>query len=209
MPLTQRRAKIGDGMTDGQGQRLDQFGGRRWGAPPRFDDNSLPEHYPPDLELEPIHLFVDLYASIPARSVGGRVTTTVVARRAGRLTLKLDAVDFDDLSVRDLDDNALSWQYDGRKLIITWEKAFAAQETRQVEVAYRVVAPTSGLYFAMPDEAYPNQPYYMLSDHETERARHWLPCIDLPNVRTFLDLRLRADARFPILANGFLVEEIE
>ena len=178
-------------------------------APPRFDDHSLPEHYPPDLELEPTHLFIDLYVSIPARSVGGRVTTTVVAKHAGSMMLKLDAVDFDDLSVRDLNDNKINWQYDGRKLLIAWETPFAAQEIRKIEVAYRVVAPTAGLYFALPDEAYPSQPYYMLSDHETERARHWLPCIDLPNVRTKLDLRLRADARFTILANGYLVEETE
>ena len=182
---------------------------RRWGAPPRFNDSSLPEHYPPHLELEPTHLFVDLYFSIPARSVGGRVTTTVVAKRAGTFKLTLDAVDFDDLHVRDIDDNILHWQYDGRKLIISWEQPFASQERRRVEVAYRVVAPTAGLYFARPDEAYPNQPSYVLSDHETERARHWIPCIDHPSVRTALDLRLRADARFTILANGMLVEEKE
>jgi aminopeptidase N len=182
---------------------------RHRGAPPRFEDRSLPEHYPPNLELEPTHLFVDLYISIPARSVGGRVTTTLVAKQAGDLTLKLDAMDFEDVSVRDLADNALNWQYDGRKLLINWETPFAAKESRQIEVAYRVVAPTAGLYFALPDEAYPDQPHYVVSDHETERARHWLPCIDLPNVRTTLDLRLRADARFTILANGYLVEEVE
>ncbi len=176
-------------------------------APPRFEGHNLPDHYPPDLELEPTHLFIDLYFSIPARSVGGRVTTTVVAKHAGPLMLKLDAVDFDDLSVRDINDHALTWQYDGRKLLITWETPFAAQESRQIEVAYRIVAPTAGLYFSMPDESYPNQPSYMVSDHETERARHWLPCIDYPNVRTTLDLRLRADARFTILANGYLVDE--
>lgn len=180
---------------------------RQWGAPPRFHDAALPSHYPPSIELEPIHLFVDLYASIPARSVGGRVTTTVVARRAGTLSLTLDAVDFDDLHVNDVDGHTISWQYDGRALKIFWEKPFVAQESRRVEVAYRVVSPTAGLYFALPDEAYPDQPLYMLSDHETERARHWLPCIDHPNVRTTLDLRLRADARFTILATGALIEE--
>jgi aminopeptidase N len=201
MPHIHRWARVLDDVDTGRSQHRN--------APPRFADNSLPEHYPPDLELEPTHLFIDLYASIPARSVGGRVTTTVVAKREGHLTLKLDAIDFEDLSVRDLDDRAVRWQYDGRKLFISWEAPFEAQESRQVEVAYRVVAPTSGLYFAMPDEAYSSQPYYLLSDHETERARHWLPCIDLPNVRTTLDLRLRADARFTILANGYLVEETE
>ena len=206
MPQTRHWAREFESLVQGESRRAATH---QRSAPPRFEDQGLPEHYPPDLELEPTHLFIDLYVSIPARSVGGRVTTTVVAKHAGSLTLKLDAVDFDDLSVRDLGDNALNWQYDGSKLRITWNTPFAAQESRQVEIAYRVVAPTSGLYFGLPDDSYPNQPYYMLSDHETERARHWLPCIDLPNVRTTLDLRLRADARFTILANGYLVEETE
>lgn len=178
-------------------------------VPPKFHLPSLPDHYPPDLELEPVHLSIDLYASIVGRSIGGRVTTTVHARRAGSPTLQLDAVDFEDLSVRDVDGRNLSWSYDGRKITVLWDKPFAPSEQRRVEVAYRVVEPSAGLYFALPDDAYPNQPAYVASDHEPERARHWLPCIDLPNVRTTLDIQLRADARHTILANGYLVAEFE
>jgi aminopeptidase N len=182
-------------------------GVNRRAVAPRFDDPALPEHYPPNLELEPTHLNIDLYISLPARSVGGRVTTTLFARQNGPTTLSLDAVDFEDLSVRDTEDRPLAWQYDGRKLQVTWSEPFAAYESRRLEVAYRVIAPTAGLYFAGPDTVYPQQPAYMISDHETERARHWLPCIDLPNVRTSLDFHLRADARHTLLANGYLVEE--
>jgi aminopeptidase N len=178
---------------------------RPTGTPPRFDETTLPEHYPPHLELEPTHILIDLYVSVSARSVGGRATTTVRAARAGDHTLILDAVDFEDVAVHDLEDRTLVWQYDGRKLTITWEQPFAAQDVRRVEVAYRTVSPTAGLYFAGPDSVYPQQPAYMISDHETERARHWLPCIDLPNVRTALDIHLRANARYTILANGYLV----
>ena len=185
------------------------YGMRRAHATPRFDDPSLPEHYPPDLLLEPTHLDIDLYISIPARSVGGRVTTTIFARQDSRSGLTLDAVDFEDVSVRDTEDRQLSWQYDGRQLHVTWEEPFGAFEVRRLEVAYRVIAPAAGLYFAYPDEAYPDQPAYMISDHETERARHWLPCIDLPNVRTPIDFHLRADARHTLLANGYLVSEVD
>lgn len=177
--------------------------------PPRFADASLPEHYPPDLELEPTHLDIDLYISLNARAVGGRVTTTVQARRAGPSLLQLDAVDFEDLFVQATDGAALTWHYDGKKLTIRWEQPFAAAEVRHVEIAYRISEPASGLYFCRPDDHYPAQPWYAASDHETERARHWLPCIDLPNVRTTLAYHLRADARFTILANGFLESEQE
>ena len=185
----------------------DRLGLARPRPTPRFDLADLPVHYPPDLELEPIHLHIDLYFSIPARSAGGRVTNRVRARRAGSPTLTLNAVDFQDVSVRDLDGHPLGWSYDGKQIQVTWSDPFEADETRQVEVAYRVVHPTSGLYFSAPDDEQPEMPFFAASDNETERARHWLPCVDLPNVRTTLDFQLRADEALTILANGALIDE--
>lgn len=172
-----------------------------------FSNPNLPEQYPPDLELEPVHLDVDLHIDISQRMASGTVTNTVQARRDGPRKLVLDAVDFDHVTVQDADGHALRWDYDGRKLTILWEKPFAAQETRRTAVTYQVTKPTSGLYFSQPDEAYPQAAEYAASDHETERARHWLPCLDLPNVRTPIDYHLRAEARFTILANGLLQRE--
>ena len=122
-------------------------------------------------------------------------------------TLTLDAVDLNVTAVADEDGRKLTWRHDGKKLTIRWQDPFALGEERRVAVHYAVEHPSAGLYFSQPDDAYPDMPWYAVTDHETERARHWLPCIDLPNVRTTLDIRLRADARFTILANGYLVEE--
>jgi aminopeptidase N len=174
-----------------------------------FSDPNVEKQYPPDLELEPVHLDIDLFVDIGNRSASGTVTTTVQARRDGPTTLKLDAVDVEDVTARDPDGNGLTWHYDGSKLVVNWEKPFTVGEQRRVAVAYRVLEPVAGLYFSQPNEAYPDQPWYATSDHETERARHWLPCIDLPNVRTTLDFRLRAEARFTILANGYLVQKVD
>ncbi len=172
-----------------------------------FTDPNVPEHFPPDMELEPTHLDIDLQVDIKTETVRGRVTTTVTARRQGPTQLVLDAVAFEEVAVRDTDGQPLTWQYDGTKLTVNWEKGFAAAEQRHLEVAYRITKPVAGLYFCQPDEAYPDNPWYAASDHETERARYWLPCIDHLNVRTTLAFHLRAEARFTILANGFLVKE--
>jgi aminopeptidase N len=172
-----------------------------------FSDPNVEAHYPPDLELEPIHLEIELFVDVANATVSGSVTNTVKARRDGPTTLKLDAVDFEELDVRDPDGNPLAWHYDGRTLELQWTAPFSVGEQRRVQVAYCVTEPVAGLYFSKPNEAYPDQSWYAASDHETERARHWLPCIDLPNVRTTLDFHLRAESRFTILANGLLVEE--
>jgi aminopeptidase N len=172
-----------------------------------FEDPKVPAKYPPDLELEPVHLDINLYVDIPNSTGSGTVTTTVRARRSGPTELILDAVDFLDLKVSSPDGSELGWGYDGAKLNIRWANVFSTGEERRVDVAYRVVEPVDGLYFSKPNDAYPEQAWYAATDHETERARHWLPCIDLPNVRTTLDFHLRSDERFTILANGLLIEE--
>lgn len=174
-----------------------------------FGDPSLAKQYPPDLELEPIHLELHLTVDLSAASAAGTAITTVRGRRKGANVLTLDGVDLLDIAVTDADGRDLHWRYDGARLHVRWADPFGVGEERRVAVAYRVVQPVAGLYFSQPDAAYPDAPWYAATDHETERARHWLPCLDLPNVRTTLDLHLRADARYTILANGVLVSETE
>jgi aminopeptidase N len=172
-----------------------------------FVSPDTPAQYPPDLELEPVHLDIDLFIDIANLAVSGTVTTTVRARRDGPAKLTLDAVDFQELTAADANGRDLTWQYDGRKLTATWAEPFAAGKERKLAVSYRVERPVDGLYFSRPDEQYPDRPWYAATDHETERARHWLPCVDLPNVRTRLDWHLRADENYTILANGYLAGE--
>ncbi|MBI2894853.1 MAG: hypothetical protein HYY06_14960 [Deltaproteobacteria bacterium] len=166
-------------------------------------------HYPPDLSIEPTHLEIALRVDLERQSIEGTVTTTVEARRAGPRAIELDAVDFQDVDVRDADGRKLTSRYDGRKIAATWDEPFAAGETRRLAVRYRVVRPVTGLFFSKPTPALPDEPWFAGTDHETERARHWLPCVDLPNVRTRLDFFLRAESRFTILANGALVGETD
>lgn len=167
------------------------------------------KHYPPDLEIEPVHLDVALKVDVGAEVIAGTVVNTVIARRDGPSVLKLDAVNFEDVEVRDADGRALTARYDGTMITVQWAEPFAAGEQRRVAVKYRVARPISGLFFSQPTEAYPEQPWFAGTDHETERARYWLPCIDFPNVRTTLDLQLTAESRFTILANGYLVGEAD
>ena len=55
-------------------------------------------HYPPDLELEPVHLEIDYRFDLAAQTVDGTVTHTIRARRAGPTRLKLHAVGFLDVA---------------------------------------------------------------------------------------------------------------
>lgn len=173
--------------------------------------NAIPgasKHYPPDVELEPVHLDIALAVDLAAESAAGTVTHTVEARRDGPRALALDAVALDIGSVTDADGRALTWTYDGQTLGILWAEPFAAGERRRVAIGYAVRRPTAGLYFNRPTDDYPEEPWFAVTDHETERARHWLPTVDRPAVRPRLDFHITSEQRFTILANGALVHEV-
>lgn len=176
------------------------FGGRARGG--EFATKGAVDHYPPDLRLEPVHLVIDLHVRVDERSVRGSVTHTVRCNAAGARRLVLHAVDLDITSVEAGDGAELSHDYDGSELKVTWAAAFAKGEERELRIAYGSNGPVTGILFSGPTDAVPKAPRFAVTDHETERARHWLPTIDLPEVRPTLELRLRAEAGFTILANG-------
>lgn len=161
-------------------------------------------HYPPDLEIEPVHLDIDLHVDIASRTAAGVVTHTLVWRRPGAAALELHAVDFHELDVSCVDGHALQWRYDGRTIRVRFAEGAARGATRKLAIRYRVVDPISGLFFSAPSPLSPHAPLFAATDHETERARHWLPTIDLPAVRPTLAFHLRAAAELTILANGTL-----
>ncbi|MCP4869028.1 MAG: hypothetical protein GY898_09965 [Proteobacteria bacterium] len=175
-----------------------------------LDDFSLPHperHYAPDLGLEPVHLDIALGFDLAGRQAAGAVTTTFEARRSDARSVTLDATDFREVDVVDPDGHELSWSYDGSQLVITWSEAPGPGEQRRAEVRYRVISPLTGMLFSWPDELHPTRPRFLATDHETERARYWLPCIDHPTVRTPLDFHLRAGQEYTVLANGLRVGE--
>lgn len=166
-------------------------------------DFTLPgaeSHYPPDLGIEPVHLDIDLAIDIEAARASGTVTHTLAWRRAGARKLELDAVGLQIADVLDPEGHELCWRHDGRKLRVTWSAGAERDATRKLAIRYVVEQPIAGLYFS-------TSPRYAITDHETERARHWLPTLDLPSVRPTLAFHLRAAAELTILANGLLVTE--
>jgi aminopeptidase N len=172
-----------------------------------FAPEGVAPHYPPDLRIEPQHLTLRLQVDIDESTLQGAVTTRVLGRSAGATKLTLHAVDFENVEVKSEDGQALTWRYTGEELHLRWENPFTKDEERSFTVTYTIQNPISGLYFSTPDEAYPERAYYAATDHETERARYWLPCVDQPNVRTTLEFFLRGRADLTLLANGALQGE--
>ncbi|MEM1416073.1 MAG: M1 family metallopeptidase, partial [Myxococcota bacterium] len=161
-------------------------------------------HYAPDLRLEPVHVELDLRLDLEAARLDAVVTHTLRANDAGADALELHGVDLLELRV---EGEGVRHGYDGERIELAFETPFARGETREVVLRYAVRHPRSGLFFSKPTEAVPDAPLFAVTDHETERARHWFATVDVPAVRPTLRFRIRAPEALVILANGRLEGE--
>lgn len=169
-------------------------------ASPGFTRPGATKHYPPDLRVEPVHMHLELRFDLEQQSVEGTNTITVRGNGGSGHTLKLNAVAFTRAEARG---EGVDWfRYDGTQLVIRWKTPLADGEERTIEVPYRVDKPVAGLYFSRPSTAYPDAAWFAATDSESELARHWMPCVDLPHVRPKLSFGLCAEERFTCLANG-------
>lgn len=167
-----------------------------------FASASALPHYPPDLRIAPTHLDIGVRVHVEQRALDVSVTARVRAQVAGASELQLNGIGFLDLTV-----TGARHRYDGERIALVFEPPLEKDEERVVVLRYRVESPKSGVLFSAPAPHRPDAPRYAVTDHETERARHWLACVDLPAVRTSVAWDLRVPAAFTALANGAHVSD--
>ena len=163
----------------------------------QFTTPGAHDHFPPDLGLEPKHLAIFAELDFNTRSAVFEVTHSLVSNREGATRLALDGVDMELESVES-PNRELSWDYDGRQLVVAFKEGLGRGESCQLRIKYRVTEPVAGLYF-WPAEGSAKLAF---TDNETERARYWLLTIDAPSVRPSLEFQLRSAAGLTALANG-------
>ena len=169
-------------------------GARRGGE---FTSPASKDHYAPDRRLEPVHLTLRLRVDPGAKRLDAEITHRIRANAGGAQSLTLDGVDFEELTV-----DGAEFDYDGRAIALRFDAPFTKGEEREVTLRYQVVEPVSGLIFHGPSDDDDEAPVFAATDHETERARHWLATVDHPSIRPTLRFEIRADASLTILANG-------
>jgi aminopeptidase N len=77
-------------------------------------------------------------------------------------------------------------------------------EKFDIDIRYRG-KPTKGLFFILPDKAYPNRPLQIWSQGESEDTRYYLPTYDYPNDRLTTETVLTVPANWVTVGNGKLV----
>lgn len=168
-------------------------------SPAGFAGPGTRPRYMPDLPLEPEHIELDARIELETRTVEVTVVHTLRATRDGARSIRMDGVDLRSLAVDDPDGEPLTWRYDGDAVHVTWATPRGRDQRCRVRVRYHTRDPLTGMIFRGQGEG-----RFAATDHETERARHWLCCVDHPAVRTTLALRIRTETGLTVLSNGAL-----
>jgi aminopeptidase N len=177
---------------------------RHGGTPRPFAPAGGRRHFERDRPFLPRHLALDLALDVERRSIEGRAALRFERLDPAARWLELDAVGFALGAVTlDAGDGARAPEhaYDGRALSVAVP---AGAREFVVEVHYRAT-PRRGLYFLEPDEHVRDRPRQVWTQCQDEDARHWVPCVDRPNVKQTSELRARVPEGWSALSNGRLL----
>ena len=152
-----------------------------------------------DLEHSRIALRFDL----EHKKVLGDVTHTLSVLRDGTAKIAFDSVG---LTIENVTVNRSPAKFEttAEKLIVPLPAPVRAGEKLEVAIRY-VGKPTKGMYFILPDKAYPDRPMQIWTQGESEDTRYYLPTYDYPNDRLTTETILTVPASWLTVSNGKLV----
>src|SRR5690348_14582176 len=183
----------------------------RHDEPPAYKPFPLPgdrPHYTPDRVADIRHIRLDLADfSFDDRSFSGRCTTTLAPINDGLSEITFDAVELAIEAVSDADGRPLTFDHDGRRLRVRFPDPLRADTETRIEIRYRAT-PRRGLYFNLPEEAYPNRPRQIWTQSQDQDGRYWFPCHDTPNQKQTSEMVATVPHGMFALSNGRL-ERIE
>jgi aminopeptidase N len=154
-----------------------------------------------DYDLQ--HSRIALRFDLDQKKVIGDVTHTLTVLRDSTSKIVFDSAGLTIQSVT-LNKTPAKFETKGDKLIIPLATAAHAGEKFDVTIRYEG-KPTKGLYFILPDKAYPDRPKQVWTQGESEDTRYYLPTYDYPNDRLTTETIITVPASWVTVANGKLV----
>ena len=162
----------------------------------------LPIHHAPNKEFHMIHLDLNFHFNIEKKEVLGVATEKIVPYQNDYKIVHLNAMDMKIDKVV-LNGKNLSYNYDGKILSINLGKDYGLNDTLTYSITYSTV-PKKGIFFILPDKAYPKRIPEIWSQSESEDAQYWYPCHDYPDDFSTSSLTATVPEDWVVVSNGLL-----
>ncbi|MFK7822846.1 MAG: M1 family metallopeptidase [Oligoflexales bacterium] len=155
--------------------------------------NAIPEAYFLDISADPVSGLIEGVSKIAFR-----------LKDPFKPLVSFDAKNMQINSVINQQGDYLSFDYDGSILRIHLNPNNPEKIHRTVSINYR--AQKSQHYFlTAPDASSPNRSISSYTFTQPEGSQHWFPCIDRPNAKAILDVKISTPASYKALSNGILL----
>jgi len=173
-------------------------------TPPAIADN-----YPRQPDIDVQHYVFRVTLNDDNDEIAGETTATIRFVKGGVAKLALDltsAANGKGMAVSEVtvDGAAVQFQHQSDRLAIALASAPKAGDLRQVTVKYHGI-PGKGLKIGK--NKYGERCFF--SQNWPDLARQWLPTIDHPYDKASSEFVITAPAKYQVVANGLLVEEID
>jgi aminopeptidase N len=165
-------------------------------------------HYNPDIDLQTQHIFLDLLVDFQNKTVFGISNLKFKVLASSIDQIQIDAVDMEILQIdsKELGKN-LKFEYDQKKILINLKKELKTGQIINLAIKYKTLNPSFGIFFVAPDEHYPNKPYQIWTQGESEGSRFWYPCLDFPKQIASCEVKVRTPKWMTVISNGVKVME--
>ena len=163
------------------------------------------EQQAPNKEFHMINLNLNLHFNLTKKEVLGVATETIVPLRENYNTVHLEASDMK-INKIEFDNANVPFKYDGKILSIELGKNYGLYDTLIYSIIYSAI-PNKGIFFVLPDSAYPKRTPQLWSQSESEDAHYWYPCHDYPDDFGTSSLTATVPQNWVVVSNGLLKKE--
>jgi aminopeptidase N len=158
----------------------------------------------PNRNYDVLHYKIEVRLDGIAKSVDGKVTTTLVPLFPALKTVVFDAADMKIKSVKDATGKNLKFTSTSSNISIDLDKPRSYRDTLQISIEY-LCKPKQGLTFNNTDGAIPGKRAQIWSQGEETTNHYWFPCYDYPNDKSTSEVIGTVNAKYSFLSNGKLV----
>jgi len=168
---------------------------------------SASDHYPRNSNIDVIHYEFSIYLSDSYNLIRGEARLRI--NHTGNTNeINLDLVNLNDegngMTVEEviIDGNPAHWYHNDNRLRIDLASRKVEGETSNLVIRYYGI-PADGLIISR--NRYGDRTFF--ADNWPDRARNWIPCIDHPSDKAFVDFIVYAPEKYKVVSNGYLYEE--
>lgn len=158
----------------------------------------------PNRNYDVLHYKIEVRLDGIAKSVDGKVTTTLVPLFPALKTVVFDAADMKIKSVKDATGKNLKFTSTSSNISIDLDRPRSYRDTLQISIEYSC-KPKQGLTFNNTDGAIPGKRAQIWSQGEETTNHYWFPCYDYPNDKSTSEVIGTVNAKYSFLSNGKLV----